>query len=384
MNIIEKSAFSLILGIGLILFLTPPMIGELPLFARYAMMGKAGISICLFACFLSDLVKEKRFDCFTGFFSLFSFSIILGFFSQQGDLSLTIWNSIVIPIAMVVMLYMSLKAEPDLTVKVIYILYLVFSLVNIYTVCAASEEERLRSLELIFYGNRNTHIYFYLIPLLTGYYGLKKGLLKSRILYIVLYAAVLFSVVLTKGLTALIISILWGCFLVLNSFLDMSAVFGFRFDLLTQGALFTVFQLYNGENNSFIRSFLKNAGKNENVSSRSPLWKITRAEICKAPLFGHGAVKMEPLLNGMPHPHNIYLHMVYNRGIIGILLFLCILYLLHRAIDTVKDRRIRGLMGFFVFAVMLSGQFDEYNTVFYAFYGGLIYYLAVFGEQSNE
>lgn len=383
-NRIEAILFPLVLACGLVLFMTPPMLGETLLFTRYSMYGKAGLVICIFICFLYRCIKEKSLDGFMGIFSLFSFSIVLGYFSQGGELLLTVWNNVVIPMAVVMLLCLSLKAEPAMTVRVIYILYLVFAFVNVYTVCTATEAERLKSLELIFYGNRNTHIYFYLIPLFTGYYGLKKGILKSRFLYTVLYASVLCSVILSKGLTALIVSILWGCFLILNSFLDMAAVFGFRFNILVQGVLFTVFQFYNGGNNSFIQSFLKYSGKDENVSSRTPLWEITRSEICRAPLFGHGAVQMETLLDGLPHPHNIYLHMAYDRGIIGILLFLCILYLLHRAIDTVKDRRIRGLMGFFIFAVMLSGQFDEYNTVFYAFYGGIICYLAVCGEKSNE
>ena len=383
-NCIEPALFSLVLMCGLLLFMTPPMLGETPLFTRFSMYGKAGMFLCVLVCFLLRLIKDKCFDGFIGLFSLFSFSVVLGFLSQGGSLSLTVWNNAAVPVTVVMLLYLSLKADFRLSVRAIYILYLAFAFINIYTVCTATEAERVHSFELFFYGNRNTHIYFYLIPLFTGYYGLKKGILKSRSLYAVLYVCVLFSVILTKGLTALIVSLLWGGFLLLNSFLELCAVFGFRFNLLTQGTLFTVFQLYNGENNSFIRSFLKFAGKNENVSSRAPLWKLARAEICKAPLFGHGAAEMEQLLHGMPHPHNIYLHMAYNRGLTGVFLFLCILFLLHRAADTVKDRSIRGLMGFFIFVVMLSGQFDEYNTVFYAFYGGLLYYLAAFGEKSNE
>jgi O-antigen ligase len=62
-----------------------------------------------------------------------------------------------------------------------------------------------------------------------------------------------------------------------------------------------------------------------NTSGRSTLWEITTESASKAPWFGHGPGSANELISGMfdniAHPHNDYMRLYHDFGLVGLSLF---------------------------------------------------------------
>ena len=373
-DIIKKIFFTVFLCVSLTVFLTPPGLdGALSLFHLGDAL-KLAFGTAIVVSYLTKAFREKKIDGFLFLFIFFSTALVLGMIAGNGDLKLSLWNGILIPSVIIMLLSLSVSYDEDATVRIVYLLFLFFSFINIISVAENDYLVCISAPERIFFHNRNSHIFFYLVPMMAGYYGLRKKILRSRIVYVVALSLMMYSVIRTKALTGRVVLILWILFLLLSRLLDLSRFFTGRFSAVFHTICFAMFQMFNSENNRLISAFLELTGKSKDVSKRAPIWKKTREWIIASPFIGHGAHDMNSFINAV-HPHNIYLHIMFNRGFLGLLLFILIVAFLFKAISMIKDRKTRALFGFFIFIVLLIGQFDEYNTVFYAFYGAMVFYL---------
>lgn len=73
-----------------------------------------------------------------------------------------------------------------------------------------------------------------------------------------------------------------------------------------------------------------------NTSGRSTLWEITTASAAKAPWFGHGPGSANELISGMfkniAHPHNDYLRLYHDFGLVGLTLFIIGIMIIFRQV----------------------------------------------------
>lgn len=95
---------------------------------------------------------------------------------------------------------------------------------------------------------------------------------------------------------------------ILILFVGMIALYAF-------GAVDFLFDIYQRDNREFIQ-----------LTGRTPLWLAVVEKISQKPLFGYGfgVFKLQPIgpLNWFPeHAHNLWLHQVYETGIITMLVF---------------------------------------------------------------
>lgn len=109
-----------------------------------------------------------------------------------------------------------------------------------------------------------------------------------------------------------------------------------------------------------------------NTSGRSTLWEITTASAEKAPWFGHGPGSANELISGMftniAHPHNDYLRLYHDFGIIGAALFtLGVLMLLRRlwVRDHRTDDQIHWVATIALLGVLIAALTD--NVIVYPF-----------------
>lgn len=133
---------------------------------------------------------------------------------------------------------------------------------------------------------------------------------------------------------------------------------------------FLVTYLYN--------PFIKNRINKTSIKTESSLieridmYKFGLRLIKEKPIFGHTpktATNMQEKITVLPHFHNIYLDMWVNFGIIGLILFLIIIYNIFRRliIAYIQTKSLLPLMLIFAWiAIMLSECFDCFLKTPYA------------------
>lgn len=111
---------------------------------------------------------------------------------------------------------------------------------------------------------------------------------------------------------------------------------------------------------------------NFNTSGRSALWEVTWESAMRAPWIGHGPAAITPILssklNGIAHPHNDYLRLIHDYGLIGTCFFVFgILMLMWRIIQSIRrtDDQIHWAAFIALFGVSIAAITD--NVIVYVF-----------------
>lgn len=109
-----------------------------------------------------------------------------------------------------------------------------------------------------------------------------------------------------------------------------------------------------------------------NTSGRSTLWEITSESAAKAPWFGHGPGSANELIGGMfdniAHPHNDYLRLYHDFGMVGAALFTVgMLMLLYRVWVRARrtDDQIHWIAVVALLGVLVAALTD--NVIVYPF-----------------
>jgi hypothetical protein len=105
--------------------------------------------------------------------------------------------------------------------------------------------------------------------------------------------------------------------------------------------------------------------------TRRKLWPMAWQEIKERPIFGHGprlslltaGARAAPGLRSIPHPHNLYLHILYTVGIVGLAAYLIffgsIFWVLRKAASSpIRDPVLAGVpkLGMIILLVFLIDQ----------------------------
>ncbi|RLL55876.1 O-antigen ligase family protein [Mariprofundus sp. EBB-1] len=116
-----------------------------------------------------------------------------------------------------------------------------------------------------------------------------------------------------------------------------------------------------------------------NTSGRTYMWDMMMYEIDKKPLLGHGANASETFLlsfTKMTHPHNDYVRILFDYGILGLLVFLTCLSV--QAIDSYKkakkysgDKSTLFYLGSSAFILFLLFMFTDNIVMYAAFFGNM-------------
>jgi O-antigen ligase len=117
------------------------------------------------------------------------------------------------------------------------------------------------------------------------------------------------------------------------------------------------------------------------TAGRSRLWDLMTEEIKQKPLWGHGANASENFVllvtwNTLTHPHNDWLRLLYDYGLIGTSVFaFClvaqVIHLLKRAKNTFGESRILLYAGASSFLPFVLLMFTDNIILYAAFFGNL-------------
>jgi O-antigen ligase len=145
-------------------------------------------------------------------------------------------------------------------------------------------------------------------------------------------------------------------------------------------SFFVVFALYIGFELATGFRLSEKFNNLANVTSRVPLWMAAWSMFRDAPLFGHGpgsfSLLYETYISSltlpswavfdarhMPWPHNLYLELLAERGLIGLLSFLAVLFLFFRQLRALgnwhsADQGLLRASAMSLFVLLIAGCVD--------------------------
>jgi len=321
-----------------------------------------------------------KIDCWSIAFLLFCLLLVVSTMANSGDLKQALWSNTIIPMSIVLLVKCGISKKEKLTVLVLFFLYNFFGLCNLITVIANRSDPTLTN---FLYTNRNNHIFFNVIPLFCGYYAIERGYIKNRVIWFCFYIVCVVSALFSGGASTVAIIAVWGLFL----FPRINRLFSKRKVILIcyfmDVVLVFAIVLYTLCNAQFMDGVVSLLGKTNSFNERKFIWTSIWDMIREKPILGHGACDLMEII-GYRHAHNIYLQVLFNRGVLGICLLVGLIVLLDFKIRKVVSLKIRALMWMMLMCFLFAGQVEVGYIQFYALYGSLIYYLSELNEDKSN
>lgn len=147
--------------------------------------------------------------------------------------------------------------------------------------------------------------------------------------------------------------------------------------------LFVAFQSYD---NAFVRWFVVDLlKKNMTLSMRTKVWKISMEYFLGSPILGYGNnIKKKMQLLGVAYGHNIYLDILIQTGILGLIIFSIVLLMFLYIYNSKKKKGITGITDYmlacFAFAMIFVWQFESYNN----YYGFPLFFILLVMKDFGE
>lgn len=120
-----------------------------------------------------------------------------------------------------------------------------------------------------------------------------------------------------------------------------------------------------------VSTFVEALGKDMTFSHRTDIWKYAEFQIIHSPIIGYGICDKEwfqHLLSNAVNTHNIVLQTLLQGGIIGLLIFVGLVYIGVKQILPIKERHQKQMLLTIAIIFLLMSQFEVYtNTFIYIF-----------------
>lgn len=374
-NFIKKVFLSAVAVAFMLTVIPPVRFWELDIYSRFDGYLRIYLSILILITFLLRLVIQKRVEPAFLLLGMYCMTLVYSTFVHGGSLKDALWSNTFIPMILVCAIDLLTDEDTVTTVKTLCFIYGAVILINALTVISFFEKDLNISdlADYAFLGNRNSFVFYYLIYLLCGYYGIEKGYLHRKWIYPAVYFICVITTVISGGLTIAFVLAIWGIFLFFRYLVGFRRKVSFGIILVIIALLFAVTQVYDGKNISFISRLLIVFDKNVYFSSRVPIWKATREWIKESPVIGYGMVDYVKMVTNA-HPHNLYLDIVFRCGSIGAAIILIIYFILGRQVKKINNTGIS--MGFtaFMFCLMVESLFDMIDLTYYYLYMSLLFF----------
>lgn len=371
-----KRVFLIAIAAMFMLITVPPVrFWELDIYSRFDGYLRIFLSVMILAAFLFRFISQKKTEPVFLLFGLYCMTLICSTFAQGGSLKEALWSNTFIPMLLVCAIDLLTDENTAATVKVLCFIYGATILINLLTVLLFLRKGLiyLSLSDYAFLGNRNSFIFYYLIYLLCGFYGIEKGYFRKKWIYLAIYFACAITTIISGGLTTAFVLILWGVFLFIRYLVGFKRRVSFCIIFVIIALLFAVTQIYDGNNLPFITRLLMRFDKNIYFSSRVPIWKMTREWIKRAPIIGYGVVDYIKIINNA-HPHNLYLDIMLRCGSVGALIILTMYYILGSQVKRVKNTDVSVGFTVFMFCLMLESLFDMIDLTYYYLYMSLLFF----------
>lgn len=240
---------------------------------------------------------------------------------------------------------------------------------------------------IYFLGMDNRFVFFY-IPLI--FFGLiysinKYNRITLKVMIVVLFSLIstiyLWSVGAFLGLSIIAFAVIFGNKLKIFNKINIKGVIILILILNIAIVFFQVQQYFS----DFITNSLK---KDITFSGRTLIWANALKLFKMHPIMGYGLQSssfFKQYYFGVAHTHNILLNYLVTTGIIGLLLYICIIFSVAGKIKKISNKQIKILFTFVLSAILFLSIGDTLDSgTFFMIYVCMYYYEEVLGDEKNR
>lgn len=218
-----------------------------------------------------------------------------------------------------------------------------------------------------FLGYDNVHI-LYILPLFCSFliYAVHENIKRRyKIIFIVLFSA---TVYITWSAASVVSVTVFVLLFMLSEFHLQLKILKFRYFMVA--VIVTFFAVIVFRIHVLLEGFIVGIlGKSLTLSGRTFIWDRTINYIIENPILGIGRHTRGETYSmiGAPHTHSFFLRVAYESGLIGVICFLFILFLVGKSLKKFsrnKDCFILSATLFCFFIVLLTESFDTLPSFF--------------------
>lgn len=342
------------------------------------MLIKGLAVIVFFALAMYMLYKEKRIPLFLWLMNAICILNIIVTYIYDGYIVSAIWGNFLLLNSLILMIFIGFRLDARWFLQIlIVVLSLVlagntFTIIRTWQIYGEFFPFGVEQETLYLCGNYNGFIcwYFPLQMLIYVYMEqYKKDNIVFRTFFIGISLIILVSLYRVGSLTS------FAVFLILDIVLLMSYIKQIRKGiniytfLLVDLAIFLGFVVFRIMEIPFIADILSKLRNDVTLSGRTYIWDATKNIIMLKPWFGYGLEHQEVMYErflGYENTHNLYLQLIYEGGIIELLLYVAIAVLTVKKLRALKDMQICAGIEMFLGAFFLSFV-TEIHINFYRF-----------------
>lgn len=228
-----------------------------------------------------------------------------------------------------------------------------------------------------FLGQDNQFMYFIIAGL--TFIGLDYYINKKELKIIIVYIVTLLTVFFTQSATSILVVLSFFVLYILNRLSSKNFFVKIDMKKLIIGYIFIYFfiVIFQNIDNNITKSITNMLGKDLTFSGRTSIWKTVFFEISKSPFIGFGATNERYIGSLQVSSHNIFLQIVYESGLVGLICFFGIFYVLFIKLNSYKFNKFLGIAYIGIFCIFLSMLTEVYDL-------GLLFLLIIIVYSYNK
>ncbi len=253
--------------------------------------------------------------------------------------------------------------------KTIYYLFYALLIVNFATVLLFPEgmyddARGIRNTNY-FLGNYNIFI-LYMLPAIVFGYLVNEGNIKKKG-YFFLWILCFATLYIKRSATSFAVLLL-GVYVIFLNHRWTRMIFNVKTYILVN-ILFFFSVVWNANSYDFIGKIANLLNKDSTFSGRTRIWSTAVQYIKRNWIWGYGcqsgtAFRIAFDNDSAIHCHNLYLNILYQYGIVGLIVIAVIFIIVLHELQRLKNDRIRYFLEAYIGIFMLRGQFEAENIKF--------------------
>lgn len=393
-NTLLNSLFGVILFVvSVLVFHMPYEIAIIPRVAGLLPILQNACGAILIICFLLLYISKPHYfkDIWflilaAAFLAVLIYSTSINQVDMQGAMS----DSGLFALFNILILAIFIKVNPKRYLFIFYIIYLVVSIANTYTVFSTAgvgmwhDWQTYLDPTYSLVGNFNLGIMFAMPMLIAGtVWSSKYGRWLKPINYLVGMSLIAMAIKCSSD-TQLIVYGLTILIMILNDLMHAAKGLYKILRIFNAAVLFAIdFIIFFVTVVLNRMDFFAKIGYDGDFHGRRNIWNIAKSWIVEKPVFGNGVETLDYTASKwMPytdagHAHCFFLEVPYQTGLVGSVIFLAMVVVAIIAILRAKNIHIKWLTGSLMAVTFMAGIVESYPMVFMIIVIALCYYIAV-------
>ena len=366
----KEKNYLVIFTILIIPFLEPSIFREYYAIHKIFMMYKIISAAIISLNYIVNYFLKGKTSKMMIFIMTYQIELLFSTYVNKGDLSTAINNAIAI-ITVSMLIEYTFRIDNKVSFGVIYYIFGIYTVLNFLNVIFKTHGSRIVNGGTIFLLGIDNRFIFTYLPMIC--FGLIYNYLSNKKNNILLFFT---FIALTTVLYCWSVGALFGMVLLTFFILfDLSkkqkkakVTFKYYFIIIIVLNVLIVFFQFQNYFGTFISTYL---GKDVTFSGRTFLWQLGIAKIKENPILGYGINEemMKTELYGLEHFHNYFVNLMYQGGMLSLIIFFIMNILAIHKLSKYKDTYISRVISFIIFTSLILSLVDTLDyTYFFIFY----------------